>query len=80
MRCSWRKTTAGESRCPASLDGAVGRLLVQEGRCDEALPLVRSDSSEAVGDDRQSGGWGGAEQRGGGAEQWEGGVEWWATS
>jgi hypothetical protein len=37
MRCSWRKTTAGESRSLASLDGAVGRLLVQEGRCDEAL-------------------------------------------
>jgi hypothetical protein len=28
MRCSWRKTTAGKSRGPASLAGIVGRLFV----------------------------------------------------
>jgi hypothetical protein len=37
---------AGESCCPASLAGAVGMLLVQEGRGDKALLLVRSNSSE----------------------------------
>jgi hypothetical protein len=35
----------GESRCPASLAGAAGRLLVQEGRGDRALLLARLDSS-----------------------------------
>jgi hypothetical protein len=35
MRCSRMKMTAGESRCPESLAGAVGRFLVQEGRGDE---------------------------------------------
>jgi hypothetical protein len=44
-RCS-RRRAAGESRCPASLADAAGRLLVQEGRGDKALLLVRSDSSE----------------------------------
>jgi hypothetical protein len=45
MRCS-RSSATGESRCPASLAGATGRLLVQEGRGDKVLLLVRSDSSE----------------------------------
>jgi hypothetical protein len=40
------KTTAGESRCLASLASVAGRLLVQQGRGDEAVLLVRSDSSE----------------------------------
>jgi hypothetical protein len=48
VRCSRRKTTAGESHCPALLAGATGRLLVQERRSDEALLLVRSDRSEAA--------------------------------
>jgi hypothetical protein len=33
----------GKSRGPASLAGAVGRLLVQEGRRDEVLLLAQSD-------------------------------------
>jgi hypothetical protein len=45
MRCS-RRRAAGESHCSASLAGAAGRLLVQEGRGDKALLLVWSDSSE----------------------------------
>jgi hypothetical protein len=44
VRCSQRKTM-GKSRGPASLAGAMGRLLVQEGCGDEALLLVQSDSS-----------------------------------
>jgi hypothetical protein len=42
------KTTAGESRCPASLASAASRLLVQQGCGNEALLLVRSDRSEAA--------------------------------
>jgi hypothetical protein len=38
----------GESRGLALLDGDAGRFLVQEGRGDKALPLVRSDNSEAA--------------------------------
>jgi hypothetical protein len=45
MRCSQRKMTAGKSHGPASLAGAAGGLLVQEGRGDEALLLVWSDCS-----------------------------------
>jgi hypothetical protein len=45
VRHSRRKTTAGKSCGPASLAGAAGRLLVQEGHCDEALLLAQSDSS-----------------------------------
>jgi hypothetical protein len=45
VRHSQRKTTAGKSRGLASLAGAVGRLLVQEGRGDEELLLALSDSS-----------------------------------
>jgi hypothetical protein len=37
VRCSQRKMTAGEILWPGSLAGAVGRLLVQEGRSDKAL-------------------------------------------
>jgi hypothetical protein len=47
VRCSQRKTMAGESLCPASLAGTAGRLLVQEGRGDEALLFIWSDSKEA---------------------------------
>jgi hypothetical protein len=51
VRCSWRKMTVGKSRGPASLAGAAGRLLVQEGRGDEALLLVEADSSgRLIGD------------------------------
>jgi hypothetical protein len=35
-RTLWRKTMVGEPRCPVSLADAAGRLLVQEGRGDEA--------------------------------------------
>jgi hypothetical protein len=45
VRCSWRNKTTGKSRGSASLEGAAGRLLVSEGRGDEALLLVQSDSS-----------------------------------
>jgi hypothetical protein len=45
VRHSWRKTTARKSRGPASLADAAGRLLVQEGHCDEALLLAQSNSS-----------------------------------
>jgi hypothetical protein len=38
---------AEESLCPASLAGTAGRLLVQEGRGDEALLFIWSDSKEA---------------------------------
>jgi hypothetical protein len=48
VRCSWRKMTAKESQCLASLSGVAGMLLVQEGRGDGALLLVPSDSSEAA--------------------------------
>jgi hypothetical protein len=48
VRCSWRNTMAGASCGPASLAGVVGRFLVLEGHDDEALPLVRSDNSEAA--------------------------------
>jgi hypothetical protein len=48
MRCSQRKTTTGESYFPASLAGAAGRFLVQEGCGDRALLLVRSDNSKVV--------------------------------
>jgi hypothetical protein len=45
VRCSHRKTTAGESHCPASLAGATGKLLVQEGRGDGVLThLLAKDS------------------------------------
>jgi hypothetical protein len=67
VRCSWRKMTAGKSRGPVWLAGAVGRLSVQEGHGDEALLWVRSDSSGRLIDDgqwRQSNGWHGVEQRG----------------
>jgi hypothetical protein len=45
VRRSQRKTAVGKSRGPASLAGAVGRLLAQEGGRDEALLLAQSDSS-----------------------------------
>jgi hypothetical protein len=47
-RCSQRKMMAGKSCGLASLAGAAGRPLVQEGRSDNALLLVWSDSSEAA--------------------------------
>jgi hypothetical protein len=51
MRRSQRKMTVGKSCGPALLSGTVGRLLVQEGRGDEALLLARSDSSgHPIGD------------------------------
>jgi hypothetical protein len=46
--------TTGKSHAPASLAGAAGMLLVQEGRGDEALFLARSDSSgRLVGDEQR---------------------------
>jgi hypothetical protein len=53
-RCSRRKMTTGKSCGPASLAGTTGRLLVQEGRGDEALLLARSDSSVRLIDDGQA--------------------------
>jgi hypothetical protein len=67
VRCSWRKTTAEKTRGPASLAGAVGRILVQQERGDEALLLVQLDSSGwLIGDGQwwRSNGQCGAEQRG----------------
>jgi hypothetical protein len=79
MRCLWKKMTVGKSRGPASLADVVGRLLVQEGRRDEALLLAWSDSSgRLIGDEqrRRSSGQCRAEQHGarpnGGGEK----VEW----
>jgi hypothetical protein len=48
VRCSQRKMMMGGIPLSSSLAGAVGRFLVQEGRGDEALLLVRSDSPEAA--------------------------------
>jgi hypothetical protein len=53
VRCSGRKTMAGKSRGPALLASAAGRLLVQEGRGDDALLLVWSDSSGRLIDNGQ---------------------------
>jgi hypothetical protein len=54
VRCSQRKMMAGKSCGPASLACAVGRLLVQEGRSDEALLLARSNrSGRLVGDEQR---------------------------
>jgi hypothetical protein len=46
VRCSWRKTMTGESRYPASLAGAMGRFLVQEGRewCEGEAKWVAASS------------------------------------
>jgi hypothetical protein len=54
VRCSRRKMTVRKSRGLALLAGAAGRLSVREGRGDEALLLVRSDSSGLlIGDGQQ---------------------------
>jgi hypothetical protein len=53
VRCSWRKMMAGKSHGPASPAGAVGRLLLQEGRDDEALLLSQLDSSGRLIGDRR---------------------------
>jgi hypothetical protein len=82
VRCSRRKMTVEKSHGPASLAGATTELLVQERRGDEALLLVRSDSSGQLidyGKWWQSSDWRGAEQQGawpnGGGDKAE-----WATA
>jgi hypothetical protein len=60
---SWRKTAAGKSHGLASLAGAAGRFLAQEGRRDEVLLLARSDSSGwLIGDGQRQANGGGAEK------------------
>jgi hypothetical protein len=46
--CSRRKTTSGNSHCPASLASAAGRFSAQERRGDRALLLVWSDNSKVA--------------------------------
>jgi hypothetical protein len=47
VRCSRRKTTAGESCCPASLAVPAGRHLVQQAMAGEAATGVEQSSEEA---------------------------------